>query len=315
MSREDEFDNVITDLIEQQLLFLRGRGPEPDLSTLPPDYRAAVQEQLKIVSALADRDPESPSIEDDPVARRLGLLGSTTSLHETAPISVVDDHHVPGDDPVEVALHELAYRFNQQVTVDLVPPWASRVPAGMRPVAQCAALGEMIAVCVVTDVEAWSDTPETVAGFFRLHLDVSAVALVSADAEQSVVVTAADAQYSVDPVRGWLAPHSPAAPEPLGIALGRHIDRCLPEWERVANLDELLALGDLSTAASEISSAQIALALRAKPRLAYKKESLTTLRALDSSAIAAIVVGVQSRRFSGDELVDRVAQLAEATTP
>ena len=40
MSDDDKFDNMADDLIEQYLLFLCGRGPEPDTSMLPSDRRA-----------------------------------------------------------------------------------------------------------------------------------------------------------------------------------------------------------------------------------------------------------------------------------
>jgi hypothetical protein len=61
------------DLIENYLRFLRGQGPEPDLSDLPAEQREAITGQLRIVRALADRDPNLPPIDRDPVARRLGL--------------------------------------------------------------------------------------------------------------------------------------------------------------------------------------------------------------------------------------------------
>ncbi|WP_328545384.1 hypothetical protein [Streptomyces europaeiscabiei] len=60
-------------LIEDYLRFLRGRGPEPDLSDLPPNRRDAITGQFEIVKALADRDPSLPPLGQDPVARRLGL--------------------------------------------------------------------------------------------------------------------------------------------------------------------------------------------------------------------------------------------------
>lgn len=314
MSGDDDLNNTIDDLIEQYLLFLRGRGPEPDLSVLPADRRARVTAQLEIVAALADRDLELPLIEDDPVAIRLGLIDTMRSNRvdiDTDRPSTADDDCVYDDDPVMTSLHELAFRFNEQIAIDLTPKWTPPAPAELQPIAKCAALSEVVAI-FTADVEHWSREPETVASFFRQHADVSAVALVSRDAERAVVVTAADAHRSVDPVRGWLAPHSPSSPEPLGIALGRHFDQCLPDWERVANLDELLGLGDLTAAASEISSAQVAAALRTNPRLAYKKESLRALSAIDPSAIAAVVVEVQSGRLAGDELVGRIVRLADA---
>jgi hypothetical protein len=62
------------DLIEEYLRFLRGLGPEPDLSALSPDRREAVAGQFEIVRALADRSSGLPPLDRDPVARRLGLL-------------------------------------------------------------------------------------------------------------------------------------------------------------------------------------------------------------------------------------------------
>jgi hypothetical protein len=312
MSRDDDLNNMIDDLIERYLLFLRGRGPEPDLSVLPADRRAKVTEQLEIVAALADRETELPPIEEDPVAIRLGLVGGGRSNQmDVVPPSSDDDC---ADDPVKLSLDDLAFRFNEQIAIDTAPAWMPPAPAGLEPVGKCVALGEVVAV-LVADVEDWSREPETVARFFREHPDVSTVALVTADAERAIVLTAADAHDSVDPVRGWLAPHSPSSPEPLGIALGRHFDRCLPDWERVAKLDELVGLGDLTTTAAEISSAQIAEALRARPRLAHKKDALRALAAIDSSAVAAVAVEVQSGRLADGELVDRIARLAQAAAP
>ena len=61
------------DLIEDYLKFLRDQGPEPDLSDLPAEQRDAIAGQFRIVRALFDRDPNLPSLDCDPVARRLGL--------------------------------------------------------------------------------------------------------------------------------------------------------------------------------------------------------------------------------------------------
>lgn len=61
------------DLIEDYLKFLRGQGPEPDLSGLTEEQRAAITGHFEIVKALADRDPELPPLDRDSVARRLGL--------------------------------------------------------------------------------------------------------------------------------------------------------------------------------------------------------------------------------------------------
>ncbi|HEX5113668.1 MAG TPA: hypothetical protein VFW65_00565 [Pseudonocardiaceae bacterium] len=312
MTSDDELNNTIDDVIEQYILFLRGRGPEPDLSALPPDRRAAVTEQLKIVSSLADSDPELPPIEDDPVAIRLGVTdhGGVTPVGRRL-AATSDEDHSATEHPVDTALRELAFRFRHVVDIDFTPAGASQVPTGMRFVALCTALGDAVAVCVA-DVDMWSQQPEPVAAFFRHHPNVSAVGLVSEDAERAVVLAAADAAHSIDPVRGWLAPHNPMAPEPLGIALGRHLDRWLPAWDRITSLDELLNVGDMGRTTLEISSEQIARTLRAKPRLAYKKMALHALNTLDGSAVAAVVDDVQARRLADGDLIDRVTELAKA---
>lgn len=314
MSDDDKFDDMAHDLIEQYLLFLRGRGPEPDASMLPSDRRAKVIEQFEILAALADRGPELPPLDDDPVAIRLGVVEDRVLNTAGACDSGLPHSDGSKVDPVKISLQELASRFDQRVTVDFAPAWAPQAPAALRPVAQCTALGEIVAVFIAA-VDEWAQEPESVAVFFRRHPDISAVGLVSMDAERAVVLTAADSHHSIDPARGWLAPHSPSSPEPLGVALGRHFDRYLPQWERVADLNEVLGLGDLSALAYDVSAAQIAETLRAKPRLAHKKEAIRALAALDPSAITAVVVEVQQGHLTADEFIERLARLAEAAAP
>ncbi|MEO7262473.1 MAG: hypothetical protein ABI047_14645, partial [Jatrophihabitantaceae bacterium] len=68
-----DFDDMSSDLVDSYLLFLRGRGPEPDTSNLSSDQRRRLREQFAIVAALADRAPVLAPLDDDPVAIRLGL--------------------------------------------------------------------------------------------------------------------------------------------------------------------------------------------------------------------------------------------------
>jgi len=70
------------DLIEDYLRVLRGQGPEPDLSSLPPEQREAAAGQSEIVRALAGRDPELPPLDRDPVARRLGLHATAAEAQQ-----------------------------------------------------------------------------------------------------------------------------------------------------------------------------------------------------------------------------------------
>ena len=50
-----DFDEVSSALVDSYLLFLRGRGPEPDISGLSSDHRRRLRDQFAIVAALADR--------------------------------------------------------------------------------------------------------------------------------------------------------------------------------------------------------------------------------------------------------------------
>lgn len=70
----------LDELTEQYLRFLRGQGPEPNLSSLPDGCRAKVEGQfatIRTLRALADRRPELLPLEQDPVAIRLGLVDET----------------------------------------------------------------------------------------------------------------------------------------------------------------------------------------------------------------------------------------------
>ena len=51
MTDNEELENRNDALIEEYLLFLRGRGPEPDLSDLPPSRREEIRGQFKIEGA------------------------------------------------------------------------------------------------------------------------------------------------------------------------------------------------------------------------------------------------------------------------
>jgi len=90
-------DDRVADLVDEQLRYLRGEGPEPDLTGLTDDERAHVLELFDVVDALADSLPASPPIEEDPVAVRLGLapvFAHGISLDEPAGSADVDVEEV-----------------------------------------------------------------------------------------------------------------------------------------------------------------------------------------------------------------------------
>jgi hypothetical protein len=80
VTASEELERQLDALIEECQLYLRGQGPEPGLSDLPPDHQAAIREDFRIVKALADGDPELPPLDQDPVAIRLGLTAAPRPL-------------------------------------------------------------------------------------------------------------------------------------------------------------------------------------------------------------------------------------------
>jgi hypothetical protein len=299
-----DFDDLASDLVEDYLLFLRGRGPEPDLSQLPADQRRRLREQFAIVSALADRVPALPPVDEDPVAIRLGLAGLGSGSGSGSGSASVEEL----EDPVQAALRHLVERFDRQVVVDRSPGWASRrMAAGWSPVAQCSALGTSVAVFTTATPE-----PAAVAEFLRQYPEISAVCLSTGDAREAVLLTAADANASVDPARGWLEPGVSTPADLLEVGLGRYFEARLPRWERVVALPELIDLGDVAADAVAVATTTLAAARRKRPRLQHRREAVTALRALDPVDIGQVLADVQAGRLGGDALIGRLADLAEA---
>ena len=94
--------------------------------------------------------------------------------------------------------------------------------------------------------------------------------------------------------------------------MGRFFERRLPRWDRVADFDVLPDTAALDAAAREVTEAQIAQALRAKPRLEYKKEGQLVLGNVDAAELAALVVSVQTGGLMTDDFVDHLVEMAGA---
>ena len=299
---DDELDNMTNDLIERYMAHLRGRGPEPDLSVLPPSRQAAIVDQFRIIAALADRDIELPPLEEDPVAVRLGLIDVPVSPTIIAP-------REPANDALETRLIEMASRFDGQVAVDVAPLWARDTPTGLRPVAECSALGEVVAVFVTVRDD---DHPDMLGPFLGRYPNITAVSLVSPDAEHAAVVYPGDVHGRIDPVRGWIPPTAIEMAEPLALSLGRLFERCLPDWHRTATLDDVTGDADLHVIATYVSQRELGLARLARPRLAYKKSGVQALQSVDAAAIADLVIAVQSGNLTDTELLSGITGIAEA---
>jgi hypothetical protein len=301
-----DFDDLSSGLVDSYLLYLRGRGPEPDLAGLTADQRRRLTDQLAIVAALADRAPVLPPLESDPVAIRLGLV-APAEISAGFPV----ESDAESDDPVHAALRQLELRFDGQVAVDHSPAWKEWQSAELSAVAQCSALGSSVAL-FTTPRGPLAGEPSGVAVFLRQYPDISAVCLSSPDGRDAALLTAADATASVDPVRGWLEPGVHTAVDSLDVTLGRYFESRLPRWERVAALTELIDLGDVSADAVAVATASLAAARRSRPRLQHRRAAVTAVKALDPSSIAAVVADVQAGRLGGTALVSRLSALAGA---
>jgi hypothetical protein len=310
MTDNEELENGNDALIEEYLLFLRGRGPEPDLSVLPPNRREEITRQFEVVKALADREPALPPLEQDPVARRLGLVGPGASSSALLLPGARHDDAGAGD-LLEASLDEVAFRFQGRVVVERAPAWSLDAPQGLRAVAQCAVLAEPVAV-FVGDTDARAELPERLTRFFGQRPEFSAACVSSPDAEQAVLFTPATVTRSLNPALGWLDPHRQSSPEPLSLALGRFFEQRLPRWDQVATADVFAAMGGIETDAAEVLDGQIAVALSARPRLQFKKDGQRVLAEINRAHMVSLVVAVQAGNLAPDGLVDELTEIAEA---
>lgn len=309
MTDDEELENRHDALIEEYQLFLRGQGPEPDLSDLPPRRQETIRNQFKIVKALADREPESPPLEQDPVAMRLGLVGPGAS---SSALMLPGARHQDGagGEVLEASLDEVAFRFQGRIIVERTPVWSPDSPEGLRPVAHCSVLAEAVAV-FVGGIDA-PELPDRLTRFFRLRPEVSAVCVSSPDGEQAVVYAPADATRSLDPALGWLDPHRPKSSEPLDLALSRFFEQRLPRWDRVAAADVFATMEGFDAEAAVVLDSEIASALRARPRLAFRKDGQRVLAEIDSARMVSLVVAVQTGDLDPGELVEGLTEMAGA---
>jgi hypothetical protein len=295
----EDFDAETEELVDQYLLFLRGRGPEP---SIPKARQQEVEALLDLVGALTESEPELPVLEGDPVAIRLGLVPAG------GPPDGPGGHHTP----VELSVRELEHRFGGYVEVEVSPALESSHPL-FQPIATCTSLGEAVAV-YVAPLDDWDEEPDNVAIIFRRHPEFSAVALSSEDAERAIVLAAAESNRAIDPEHGWLSPGSPSQPEPLDIALVRHFERALPRWDQVTVLDDLLIDDGTADEISDVVADEVRAVLAGKPRLSHKKEALRSLQGLDPSHITEVVTHVQTGRIRGSEVVELLTDIAKSAS-
>lgn len=309
MAGEDK--DFVGEIVDQYLRFLRGRGPRPDLDAVPAERRREVEELLALVEAVTDADEVArPPLKEDPVAVRLGLVpgppeGGSASGEEVPPRE--------GDaDDIDAALAEVAQRFRGEVEIGADHGNGSGrfQTHGFLPArAVCRTLGEVVMVCT-TDESDFSELAERVAPVFMARPMATAVAVVSNDSLLAAVFTQADCVRAIDPIRGWVDPSPSVAPEPIGIALGRHLERSLPHWDEVARLDEMLLLTEAGADVERCVGAAMQDTLSRQARITAKRAALESLQGLAAAAIEGLVDEVRTGRLAGDDLIDRLRDLS-----
>ena len=296
----EENEAFLGDLIDAQLRYLRGEGPEPDLANMGNRDRAEAQRLLDLVEALADSLPASPPMSEDPVAIQLGLVETTAAgvwpLRST--------------DPIMVSVQELSYRLGGAIHSEVA---SDRVPDDSCGGLICRSLAEDVFVVVVTDADEPLSSRHALPIFHDCP-ELSAVAFCSPDATRASVVTYSESVERLIPARDW---EEPAALdwEPLGIALGRHFDRSIPRWEEVSRLPPDDSLEDLRVDISDVVDAQIHKVARLRPRLPHKRHARDFVVAIEKTQFGDWVDAIRTSQMSGEQLDDEITYLCQTVMP
>lgn len=296
MSDDAEFD-IPEGLVEDQLRFLRDGGPEPDLSGLDEESARMAARALKVIETLVDAAPSSPSLTSDPVAIRLGLVGSPSG----APRKETSD----SADSVTAAVAEVEHRFS--ISAVRAPTDGTFFERRF----ECRTMVENVLVVVVPEGTSRAAMSAHARGAFALAEDLSAVAYTSASASDSVVLTYGDSHEVLHPSSGWGEAAAGIAGEPLAIALGRYLERSDPQWEQVERLEasDVLTGIDIDAAVIVRSAKE---ALRAtNPRLDHKRDARSFALELPDTVFIDWAKRVQGAAASADDIVRELRSLIE----
>jgi hypothetical protein len=304
MAEMDE--DLVARLVDDQLRFVRGEGPEPDLSGLSERDRSEIVEVLNLVDALADSRPVSPPIEEDPIAIRLGLVPAKTG----ASSNELDDPSQPAD-PIVVSTEELRYRFAGAVEVEQV----ESVGEGDRwtPVALCRTLAENV---LVVRFQPSIRTPSAIDARPLLRDDTSltAVTFCSPDATRAAVVVASSAFGRFVPSEGWRQPDE-LTWNPLGIALGSYLDRSMPNWDAVSSLPREDLLDELGAdTVAEVSDVFTTVAA-SRPNLEHKRQARDFVADVDPAVVVAWADDIRAGRKAAEDVVSAIAAMCQEAAP
>lgn len=299
-------EDRVASLVDDQLRFLRGEGPEPDLSGLSVRDRARMVDLLDLVDALADSRPLSPPLEEDPVAIRLGLVPGKRS----SPPGASGEPSDPPD-PIVASTEELRYRFAGAVEVDHLSPAGGE--GWWTPVARCRALAENVLVVIFRPAER---TPSAADARMLLHEDpsLSAIAFTNPDATDAAVVLPGAADGRFVPAEGWRPPGE-LLWEPLDIALGRYFDRSIPHWDAVASLPREELLDELGADTAEVVETVFHAVRASRPHLPHRREARDFVARVSPTTVVAWADDIRSGRKTSSDVVAAIGELCGGANP
>ena len=310
LSEDMDFDGQ---LIEEFLRYLRGRGPLPRIEDLSADEWAKYKDLFDLLEAVVDSDiVDTPPLKTDPVAIRLGLTsGEDKSARDREPSSPDDLSQLPA--VVASPLSNVVHQLNDEIEL---APWRGATeqpgaPSGLRVLAECRSLGELIIVCTMPNGD-FLDLHRSVARMFVAYPSHTAVAVASSVTGQAVVLTHADCVRAIDPAAGWVEPALPQPPEPLELALRRYLERSLPRWDEIARMDEFLLFAGADDDVADSVSEALRRNLGRVARIHAKKVALGQLKGLSADRVESILHDVRSGRLASEGLIARLRELSEA---
>jgi len=298
-------------LIEEYLRYLRGRGPRPQTAHLPKKDRDSVEDLFEVLEAIVDREAISlPSFEEDPVAIRLGLAAEQRVDAGDSQVTWLEGLSALPE-AIAASLTDVAQQLEGEIEMARAPR-SDVVTLGANTVrveAECRSLGELIVICS-TSGDDLSSLPGALTYLFAARPAATAVAVVSSVSGDAAVLTHADCVRAIDPIAGWVEPRLPSPPEPLELALRRHLEKSLPRWDAVAPLDELLVLAQADEDVDAAAGEALRDNLGRTARIPAKKRALASLADLDGELLISVLQDVRAGRLAGENLVGRLREIA-----
>ncbi|MYB11582.1 MAG: hypothetical protein F4Y28_16635 [Acidimicrobiia bacterium] len=294
---EESRPAVLEELIEEQLQYLKGVGPEPDLGGLEEEVLKSVLGAFQVVEALVDAAPGAPHLVHDPVAIRLGLVDSPKG----PPVQASAD----ADDPITAAVYDLERRFSIACS-----PAATDGTEFVRRF-ECRSMVEHILVVAVPEGTSRAAMTAHARSAFALADDLSAVVYATESGNNSVVLTYAESHRMLDPTSGWIETSSESGDDPLEIALGRYLEQSDPQWSQIQGLVVADVLGGIDADVVTIVQETKRALESTNPRLEHKKDARIFVLGCENSVFVDWARRVQGGTATGDDMIEEIRSLIE----